>query len=122
MAESLPPSLYWHVSGYLPGVYQWFFDRVAWAHRGTSARPTWTSWYRDPRHNRLVGGSDESQHLVGLALDAVYASDAVAVHVAEQGRAAGLVVVHYPGEQRLHFQALPAGVLRSYGVLDSLGL
>ncbi len=64
-----------------------------------------TSWYRNPPHNTAVGGAATSQHLVGLAVDLIPASEVGADALRRQG----LFVVNE--FDHLHVQAWPAGFL-----------
>ena len=70
--------------------------------RGTQV----TSWYRDPLHNRRVGGSAASQHLIGLALDLVVPESGRAAVVASIRRAGLIAVLE---RDHVHVQARPAG-------------
>jgi len=116
-----------------------FFDRLlpgiwpTWANaaqaalieidQGGSEPTTLTSWYRTPSQNRRVGGSPDSQHLVGLAFDVVpgKGTSRLAINEAAQAFArAGFTVV--PADRHVHVQTFPAGVLRQVGILDALRL
>jgi uncharacterized protein YcbK (DUF882 family) len=66
-----------------------------------------TSWYRDPWHNRSVGGAASSQHLTATALDVVVPRARVAALVRE-ARWAGLTAID-EGDH-VHLQLFPAGV------------
>ncbi len=72
-----------------------------------------TSWFRTPEHNRIEGGSPESQHLFGLAWD-LAAPPASLSHLAQHMRAQGLIAVQE--RDHVHVQAFPAGVLARAGV------
>lgn len=72
-----------------------------------------TSWWRDPISNRNVGGSPESQHLFGLAVDAAGTHDARR-QLVERARAVGLVAVDEGSH--VHVQAFPRGALAQLGV------
>lgn len=69
-----------------------------------------TSWYRSAEKNASVGGSPESQHLFGFAVDVVSDRPQQVVEVA---RALGL----YPVLEfdHVHIQTFPAGFLRQIG-------
>lgn len=105
MLEAPPP---WQLVYTYPAV-RWFLQALADTFvPGVSA----SSWYRNPSHNRSVGGAADSQHLLGLAVDLV--GDRWALASAERmARAAGLTPV-YEGSH-LHVQLFPAGYLRSQG-------
>jgi len=62
-----------------------------------------TSWYRDGVDNLRVGGDPVSQHLLGLAVDAVVDDPA---HLVAAAQAAGLVAVD-EGDH-VHVQMFPA--------------
>ncbi len=63
-----------------------------------------SSWFRDPDHNRAVGGESKSQHLRGLARD--YTGPAWALRVlAHRARMERLVPVSE--RDHLHVQAFP---------------
>lgn len=81
--------------------------------RGTQV----TSWYRDPYHNRQVGGAATSQHLLGLAIDLVVPAEGVG-SIVQQARRAGLVPV--VESDHVHLQARPAGT--SGALLAAIGL
>jgi uncharacterized protein YcbK (DUF882 family) len=70
-----------------------------------------TSWYRDADHNRSVGGSPQSQHLYGFALDIT--SDRPELVIAA-ARSAGLHVVDEM--DHIHLQLFPAGFLADLGL------
>jgi len=97
-----------------------------------------TSWWRDPAHNREVGGHEESQHLYGLAVDFVGPQDALR-RLFLSARFRGLTAVETGGFlnldpraeiprgspdfregisqlERVHVQAYPAGLLAAAGV------
>lgn len=91
---------------------------VAWDFSGRPAISV-TSWFRSPEHNREVGGSPESQHLFGLAVDLIGAPTALErFGAAAAGQ--GLVPVHSrdrdTGQPYLHVQRFPAGHLAQLGV------
>lgn len=71
MAILPPPGNIWRpIEGVAPGTYRDFLLRVINGVRNSQSAFA-TSWYRNPRENRDVGGHPESQHLVGLAIDLV---------------------------------------------------
>jgi len=74
-----------------------------------------TSWWRSVQHNAEVGGSDNSQHLVGVAFDVV----PVVQRNASALAAVGFRVIN-EGDH-LHAQPWPAGVV-SFELLRWLGL
>lgn len=82
-----------------------------------------TSWWRSPLENRRVGGSPDSQHLVGLAFDVVPGKGSFQLAVNEASQRfteSGFVTV--PESTHLHVQTFPAGLLRQAGVLEVLSL
>jgi len=108
---SFPPfSVVWHTHRILPGVYHWFYGGLGAVMDYFGA--DLTSLYRDPQKNREVGGSPDSQHLVGLAADL---DTDRPQEVARVLRAFGFTVVPYASH--VHVQALPPGTLRELGVL-----
>ena len=97
-----------------PGIFNEFLSRLFWGVRYHDAAAT--SWYRSPYENARVGGSPESQHQVGLAVDLLPADGALAAAIA----AAGLVVVVVP--DHVHVQPWPAGVAGRSGLLAAVGV
>lgn len=73
-----------------------------------------TSWFRTPERNRTEGGSPESQHLFGLAMDLSVPGGSLANQLAEAARQQGLIAVQE--RDHIHVQAFPAGVLARAGV------
>ena len=81
----------------------------------TESPATVTSWARSPTQNLSVGGAQRSQHLLGLAFDAVAQNpDQLAALLWR----AGFTVTTYP--THLHAQAFPAGTVD--WLVDLLGL
>ena len=75
-----------------------------------------SSWWRSPQVNRAVGGLQDSQHLLGLALDLVVADrdvDELVNALAD----VGLVAVVEP--THVHTQLLRAGEARSLGLFTT---
>ena len=112
MAEFPPYHVVWHTHRILPGVYHWFYGGLADVMDYFDGHLEVTSLYRDPQKNAEVGGSPDSQHLVGLAAD--LHSDR-SEEIARVLHAFGFTVVPYAGH--VHVQALPPGMLRQSGVL-----
>jgi len=103
------------VDRWAPGFWPSFI-RGLQAARGES--PALTSWYRDPVSNAQVGGSRDSQHLAGAAVDVVDTPAGMA-QLRPTLQAAGFVVV--PFATHLHVQAWPASVARRSGLLSAIG-
>lgn len=78
-----------------------------------------TSWWRSAERNASVGGSPDSQHLLGIALDLVVTPGSERRAVAAFA-AAGLRAID-EGDH-VHLQLLPAGLARSSGLLAVFGL
>jgi len=70
-----------------------------------------TSWWRDPDENADVGGSPDSQHLFGLALDVTGPGLAATQELARRNGLTAVAEVDH-----LHLQLFPAGVLARAGV------
>ena len=113
MVELPPLEVALRVHRQFPWIYHWFYGGLAAAMRHYGLELT--SLYRTPERNALVGGSPDSQHLVGLAADLVR-QDGV-VGALDGLRRLGFQVVPY--SDHLHVQALPAGELRRAGLLPS---
>ena len=107
MAEVPPQDL---VMRFLPA-FQWAIPRwtfLWWSHPGTAL----TSWWRSPERNTAVGGAPQSQHLYGLAVDAVprdfdaFMADArrIGLYAVDEGN-------------HVHLQIFPSGYLASRGLL-----
>jgi len=96
-----PEYVYNLVGSKLPGFWPEFF-RKARATFGPQTRVT--SWWRNPHANLDVNGVDDSQHLVGGALDLV---DPDMGALAARARAAGWGFVLSESDH-LHVQAYPA--------------
>lgn len=113
---SPPYRTMWVVDYWAPGFWVGFFNELNAAVAATGP-VTVTSWWRSPSRNAEVGGSPDSQHLIGTAVDFV---------TEEPGKLArelaGLGWVSVNEGDHLHVQAWPAGVARSVGLLDALGL
>jgi hypothetical protein len=109
-----PPAISNPLAGWIPGIWPIF---VSLANRGLSngGATTVTSWWRSSGDNARVGGEPESQHLLGLAFDAVGPNP---LTLAAALRAVGFVVVEEPSH--IHAQAYRAGTLGP--VLRALGL
>jgi len=74
---------------------------------------TVTSWWRNPEHNRRVGGSPQSQHIFALAID-VAGSAYQRRQIVRTATSLGLVAVDEGSH--VHVQAFPAGSLARAGV------
>ena len=94
---------------------QFFSELTVSVTPGTAA----TSWWRSPEKNIAVGGNPDSQHLIGTAIDLVVPENEKRQVIADLA-SFGWVVVD-EGDH-LHAQAWPAGLARSIGLLDYLGL
>lgn len=70
-----------------------------------------TSWWRDPNLNADVGGSPESQHLFGLAVDVTGPQQGFTQQLARQMGLTAVTEIDH-----LHLQYFPAGVLARAGV------
>lgn len=115
----IPPySIASTVERWSPGVYVRFWTGLVEALRYEPVRVS--SYWRDPARNRAVGGSPDSQHLLGLGVDLVFPSPEQARRGASAVRSRGLIAVH-EGDH-VHVQAWPAGVARASGLLRALGL
>lgn len=108
MSLVAPPIPLWH---HLGGVYVQIVRDA-----GSAPPATYTSWYRDVETNRRVGGSPQSQHLLGLAHDSVPEGswDAFGEHFSARG-----YVVIFESDH-VHVQALPAGLAARFGLFGLL--
>lgn len=115
-AEAPPFAVVLTVHERFPGIWKDFVGRAvnAFASVNTNGMIL-TSWWRDPGENRRVGGSPESQHLAGLALDITGGERAALANAAS---AFGLVGIAY--ERHVHIQYWPAGVLADTGLIRQL--
>jgi len=98
-------------SGWFPFISNFYWRAVAGAQGFSGLRVT--SWFRTPEKNRIEGGAQTSQHLLGLAWDVTVARD-LREHLAEHMQAQGLVAV--VERRHVHIQAFPAGALARAGV------
>lgn len=92
----------------IPGFWEAFGGAVAELDRRVSG--TVTSWWRDRGTNERVGGSAQSQHLLGTALDVTGDLQAIAA----VAREAGFVVV--VESDHVHLQAFAAGQAQAAGL------
>jgi len=116
MSVTAPPqSVVNAVERFSPGFWRAWGHAVNQAWRSADGRIQVTSWWRSPSHNREVGGSDDSQHLVGAAFDVIPVNQ----RVYQALRQAGFTVIN-EGDH-LHAQPWPGGVARSSGLLGYLG-
>ncbi len=106
-----PPEIAFPLAQWIPGIWPYFVSAANRGLRESGASPT--SWYRSPARNDAVGGSRESQHLLGLALDVVGGADTAGAF-----RRAGFVVI--PEFDHIHAQVYPAGVLAGAGIFRAL--
>jgi len=112
--SQLPPpaSVVSAVERFSPGFWSAWNRAVGSAWQRTGGFQV-TSWWRSPERNREVGGSDVSQHLLGVAFDVLPRTSRV-----YQGlRSAGFQVID-EGDH-LHVQPWPAGAARP--ILRSIG-
>ena len=109
--DAPPHSIVWTVDRWAPGIWPAFFNAVWWAYQQEPF--TVTSWWRSASKNREVGGHPDSQHLVGMAIDATKGS-------ADVLRRAGFTVVEY--RNHVHAQVWPSGLARRAGLLDAVGV
>jgi len=85
---------------------------------------TLTSWYRTPIRNANEGGSPQSQHLFGLAMDLFVEQTGFGLtsgrepsRLRDAARGAGLIAVPILDRGGLHVQLFPAGTLARAGVV-----
>lgn len=106
LSYSPPPSSVQNaVTRFSPGLWQWWNRALTDVYRRVPFSVT--SWWRSPSYNREVGGAEESQHLLGIAVDA-QASDLARLEAAF--RAQGMRTIRY--SRHVHAQTWPAGVAR----------
>jgi hypothetical protein len=116
MISRPPTGIAYTVQLWSPGFWEKFVTQFWKAYVEFGQPVTITSWWRSPEENRRVGGHESSQHLIGSALD-VAPPDG---RLAEAFRRAGFTVIEYP--THLHVQTFPAGLARSSGLLDAVGV
>lgn len=116
--NAVPPPVYtaWLLDQAAPGVWPYFIGR---AFRALDQIGPWTatSWWRTPSQNRRVGGSPDSQHLVGSAVDLCSTDNNLLERLLDQ---TGLIAVN-EGDH-VHVQVFAAGMLRASGVLARIGV
>ena len=113
-----PPRIENAVELFAPGFWRAFFYHLTAAAQTAGARGVLaTSWWRDKANNERVGGYQDSQHLLGTAVDLV--GEDLREILADLTRR-GFVVVN--AGDHIHVQAWPAGLARSAGLLDYVGL
>jgi len=90
-----------------------FYWRAAGVFFKFGGRVGVSSWFRTPEANRMAGGSPESQHLFGLAMDLSAPSQLLpdVVPVAQENH---LIAVQERGH--VHIQMFPRGALARAGV------
>jgi len=105
-----PPDLL--ASAWFPWILN-FYWRAAGVFFKFVGRVGVSSWFRTPEANRMAGGSPESQHLFGLAMDLTAPANLLrdVVTVAQSN---GLVAVQE--RDHVHVQLFPAGALARAGV------
>jgi len=118
MALQRPPqNLVYAVERQAPGIYGQFFAALNNAHRGI--RVGATSFWRDPRENRRVGGAEGSQHQLGTAIDLIYPTAQERRSAIASMQRQRLIVID-EGDH-VHVQAWPAHVgllmLKRLGIL-----
>lgn len=101
---------------FAPGFWDAFIWHINDSASKIPAPTTATSWFRNESENQRVGGAQDSQHLVGAAVDLV---NERAGQLSSELAGRGFVVVN-EGDH-LHVQAWPAGLIRTVGLLDFLG-
>jgi len=116
MAIAPPIHLALTVQSWSPRIWPAFY---AAAQAGLRPDSFVTSWWRSPGHNASVGGSRDSQHLIGTAFDVITKTGARAAQI-NQLRRAGFRVVDELNH--IHVQAFEAGAVRRVGLLAALGL
>ena len=116
--EAPTPAVFSVVERFIPDGTRTFVVKVVEAARQTPDPLRVTSWFRAPDRNARVGGSPESQHLLGLGLDIVVKGDAE--EFVQTLESLGLFAVDE--QNHVHVQLLPAGAARSQGLLAALGL
>lgn len=115
MISAPPQSIVAEVERWAPGAWRYFLTRVIAGVRSYPGQVSVTSWWRGPDTNRSVGGSPDSQHLIGTALDLwPVRNDLVAALEANGIRA-------IKESDHIHAQLWGAGVVRRAGLLDALG-
>ncbi len=110
-----PPWIVWSMGRIAPGIWPAF---IAAANAGLLPGSVVTSWWRTPTKNREVGGAATSQHLVGLAFDALH-RDPAALSASLSGQG---FLVSASERGAVHAQVYPAGLLSQFRVLEGLGL
>jgi len=101
---------------FAPGFWSAFVYFINDAVASVSAPVTLTSWYRNEADNYRVGGHNDSQHLIGAAVDLHAGTPGKLI---EELTRRGFIVVD-EGDH-IHVQAWPAGLARRAGLLDYLG-
>jgi len=86
-------------------VFREFLPRAELVHT-LMGSPTVTSWYRDRWNNRRVGGSERSQHLLGMAYDVVPDDPD---QYAQLARVLGMTAI--VERDHVHVQFFPAGFI-----------
>ncbi len=117
MSVTIPPSsIIFTVERWAPGIYNELVRRVIAAASATPFSLTLTSWWRGPSENLHAGGSADSQHLLGLALDIAPVSGELLANLFSVG------LIAIDERDHVHVQAWPAGVARAAGILDAIGV
>ncbi len=106
-----PPPFELLQSGWLPYIQNFVARVLRSVPPGTA--PGLSSWWRSFALNARIGGSEESQHLFGIAVDVTGPRDLLGYieHLAEHN---GLIGVQESAH--LHLQLFPAGALAQAGV------
>jgi len=116
MISAPPFPVHSTVTRWVPGFWPLFLGA---ANFGFLPASRVTSWYRTRSDNLRVGGSRDSQHLIGTAFDLVPApgeKERQASRFRNRGFRVAVELHH------IHVQAFRAGTPRSSGLLGAVGL